>query len=581
MKSKIFIAVSVIAIGVFIVYSQTNGKPFAPAEDFPRDGAVVYVQIADLPALIKLWNESQLKEKYLESENFKSFANNHLGRKLASRWQEFNDAAGFPIDLEVLAKLTGNRAAIALYDVGRLDFVFIAPVSDEIFAATKFAQNRDKFTEETLADGVIIYRARVEADHGRQKQELIFTQFKGRFILATSEKRLVQTLDNITGKQAKNRLSSEPLFKVLSEKIQPHAATAWVNQTALNDDYYFKHYWLMSEVSDLKNMRAGLFDFEIGAEKLIERRRFLLDNTPQISPIENSDIEKMSAFLPPDVPFYRLQSGNQKTVDEAIEKTIFARPQEIEKNNRSNRFGYSFSDNYDDYSSNNYESSGGKFDQTIDETDEDDTVKNLEIEIDFSKILRPGNPRAILTFTQPKVLPAPMFARFQSAALFHLASPESFDRKNFESAISQKLLAQVMIEAPDVKLNWETKFENSYIRRELKLPMLSWSVNYSLVGNELIVTNDSDFLQRILIGPRLPQIREQNLPLTSLTVIDFGERENAYDKVFDELNKKKQADDFFTANITSLLNSISQLRKIEIKENRSQNMLNEEIFFNF
>ncbi|MDQ6788340.1 MAG: hypothetical protein M3033_16165 [Acidobacteriota bacterium] len=581
MKLKIFIAVSVIAIGVFIVYSQTNGKPFAPAEDFPRDGAVLYVQIADLPALIKLWNKSQLKEKYLESENFKDFANNHLGRKLASRWQEFNDATGFPIDLEVLSKFAGNQAAIALYDVGKLDFVFIAPVSDEIFAATKFAQNRDKFTEETLEDNTTIYRVNVAADRGRQKQELIFTQFKGRFILATSEKRLVQTLDNINGKQAKNRLTSEPLFKVLSEKIQPHAATVWLNQTALNDDYYFKHYWLMSEVGDLKNTRAGIFDFEIGAEKLIERRRFLLDKATATSLIENSDIEKILTFLPPNVPFYRLQSGNQKTVDEAVEKTIFARPQEIEKNRRNNRSDYSFFDNYDDYSSNNYESLGGKFDQTIDETNDDNTIERREIEIDFSKILRTGNPRAILTFTQPKMLPAPMFAQFQSAALFHLASPETFDRENFEAAVSRKLLAQVMIEAPDVKLNWETKSENSYIRRELKLPMLNWSVNYSLVGNELIVTNNSDFLQQILIEPRLPQIREQNLPLTSLTVINFGERVNAYDKVFDELNRKKQADDFFTANITSILDSISQLKNIEIKENRSQNMLDEEISFNF
>ena len=581
MKLKIFIAVSVIAIGFFIVYSQTNGKPFAPAEDFPRDSAVLYVQIADLPALIKLWNESQLKEKYLESENFKGFANNHLGRKLASRWQEFNDAAGFSIDLEVLSKLAGNQAAIALYDVGKLDFVFIAPVSDEIFAATRFAQNRDKFTEETLEDGATIYRARVEADRGRQKQELIFTQLKGRFILATSEKRLVQTLDNINGKRAKNRLTSEPLFKVLREKIQPHAATVWLNQLALNDDYYFKHYWLMSEVEDLKNMRAGIFDFEIQNEKLIERRKFLFDEATEIFPIENSDIEKMSAFLPPDLPFYRLQSGNQKTIDEAVEKTIFARPPEAENQSRNNHSGYSSFDSYDDYSSDNYESLSGKFDEAIDETGDNEAIERREIEVDFSKILRPANPRAILTFAQPRMLPAPRFVRFQNAAVFHLASPESFDRENFEAAISRKLLAQVMIGAPDVKFDWETKSESSRTRRELKLPMLEWNVSYALIGSELIVANDTDFLRQILIEPNLAPLKKQHSPLTSLTVINFGERENAYDKVFDELNRKKQAGDFFTANITSLLDSISQLKNIEIKENRSQNMLDEEISFNF
>ena len=49
--------------------------------------------------------------------------------------------------------------------------------------------------EETLENGTIVYRAKVEADRGRQKQELIFTNAKGRFVLATSEKLLAQTLE--------------------------------------------------------------------------------------------------------------------------------------------------------------------------------------------------------------------------------------------------------------------------------------------------------------------------------------------------------------------------------------------------
>ncbi len=202
MKLKFFWTIFVVALVAVFIRSQTNKHAFAPAADFPRE-AVLYVQIADLPALIKLWNESEFKGKYLESANFRDFQNRHLGRKLASRWQEFSDAAGFPIDLEMLGKLTGNQAALAIYDVGKLEFVFIAPVSDEVFAATKFAANREKFTEETLDHGTTIYRATVEADRGRQKQELIFTQLKGRFILATSEKLLAQTLNNIKGGKGK------------------------------------------------------------------------------------------------------------------------------------------------------------------------------------------------------------------------------------------------------------------------------------------------------------------------------------------------------------------------------------------
>ena len=69
MKLKIFIcAVAVFAVSL-IAYSQLKTEAFAPAGDFPR-GALVYVQIEDLPALIKLWNESEIKKKLSRKSKF-------------------------------------------------------------------------------------------------------------------------------------------------------------------------------------------------------------------------------------------------------------------------------------------------------------------------------------------------------------------------------------------------------------------------------------------------------------------------------------------------------------------------------
>ena len=534
-------------------------------------------KIADLPALIKLWNDSKFKENYLESDNFYDFKNNHLGRKLASRWQEFNDAVGFSIDLDVLSSLAGNQASLAIYDVGKLEFVFIAPVSDEIFAATKFATNRDKFTEEMLDNNTPIYRATVEADRGRQKQELIFAQLKNRFVLATNKQLLLQTVNNINGNKAKNRLLDEPLFVALSEKIKPHLATVWLNQTILNDDYYFKRYWLMSDVKKLENIRAGIFDFEMQEEKFIERRKFLLDKAVESPPIENSEATKILAFLPSDIPFYRLQSAKPNSVDEAIEKTIFSRRKKAEKKTRNYYSRYSGFDDYDDYSRSDYEHLGEKFDEAIDEKVDDETIERREIETNFSKILQTATPQAILTFTQLKVLPAPMFVEFQRTVIFYLASPNSFNHNDFESLIVQKLTANTMISAPGVKLNWETKSENNFSWRELELPKLGWNVSYAVRGNVLILANDTDFLRKISDVQNPPKLEKQNSLFSILTVINLDERENTFDNVFAKLESKNIADDFFTDNVESLLDSISKVRKIEIKENYLRNILDEEI----
>src|SRR5882672_2999891 len=110
--------------------SRSSKHPFELAEDFPR-GALVYGQFSDLPALIKQWDQSRLKQQYLSSANYKQFQHGHLALKLIERWEEFNNALGFPLDTAALSSTADTRVAIAIYDIGRLDLVFIAPMSEE------------------------------------------------------------------------------------------------------------------------------------------------------------------------------------------------------------------------------------------------------------------------------------------------------------------------------------------------------------------------------------------------------------------------------------------------------------------
>jgi hypothetical protein len=575
MKPKFFIAVLLISLAAFIAASQIRNRPFAPAEDFPRE-ALVYAQISDLPALARLWNESKFKEKYLASENFNAFKNRHLGLKLASRWQEFNAAAGFPVDLEAVSGLAQNRAAIALYDVGKLEFVFIAPVSDEIFAVSRLARNQANFEAETLEDGTVIYRKSVEADRGRQKQELIFTNAKGRFILATSEKLLAQTLNNINGKSAKNRLSDEPSFKTLSEKTAaPQTATVWVNQAALNKDYYFNRYWLMSKVENLENIRAGIFDFSLEEGKLIERRKFLLNQPPSNRPAVIKSVQIL-AHLPESVPFYRLRAADNQTIDGAIRDTIFDGRKDSAQGEGDSRY-YSSYDYYDS-SSVDYRSLNENFDETIDEVEEEtETIETSEAFADFSKFLQSARPQTVLTFTEPRLLPAPLFAEFRRAAIFNLASPGSFDGDSFESAIEKNLSARLLISAPDARLKWETKSENGTARRELKLPMLGWEISYAMRGDDLILTNASDFLREIAATENPAINQTLRVPLTDLTVLNLERKEDAYSRIFAELGRKNAASDFFSGNVESLLDSLSDIGKIEIKKYYSRGFLEEEI----
>src|SRR5262249_22756175 len=131
-----------VALIVYARSTRSSRNAYRLAEDLPR-GALVYAQFQNLPELIKQWEQSQLKERYLNSTNYQQLQHRHLALKLISRWEEFNNAIGFPIDIDALGSSTDGAAAVAVYDIGQLDLLFVAPISDEKAALTQFFKSKD------------------------------------------------------------------------------------------------------------------------------------------------------------------------------------------------------------------------------------------------------------------------------------------------------------------------------------------------------------------------------------------------------------------------------------------------------
>jgi hypothetical protein len=79
MKTKSVVILFVLLIVSILVWAKTtSNEQFSQAKDFPG-GALIYVQVSDLPQVIKLWEESKLKENYLASQNFSELQKRHLG----------------------------------------------------------------------------------------------------------------------------------------------------------------------------------------------------------------------------------------------------------------------------------------------------------------------------------------------------------------------------------------------------------------------------------------------------------------------------------------------------------------------
>lgn len=588
---KCAIVVFVVCVGLVAAKVARQEKDaFVLANDFPR-GALVYAQFADLPKLVKRWDESKLKANYLASGNFQEFRHGHLALKLIDRWEDFNSALGSSLDANALSGAADNKSAIALYDIGRLNAVFIAPIASEKIASTIFHQNKNKFEETILSDGTTYYSLSFEADRGRMQQKFLFAAANGRFVLATNETLLLRTLANINGKTKKDCLANEPSFSDLTKIVQPHDATVWVAQSKLNQDLYFKNYWLMSNVDELKNIRAGMFDLEMKEDKWIERREFLTSKQKSQHAISQQEAERLKAILSEDVPFLKLKTIGEDSNEAAlmIRKTLF--------DNLPNNFEYvserwksyerynddDYVDRYDEQF-NYYSSLESEFDEKIDDgyeagvanlIEKNDEVTESAIDV-LQRTIHSSKPLHAVFVSKPQTTKEPFFVEFNRALVMKLQTPNAFSPTAFEQAITALVENQILVQGAKSNLQWATAQEKNSSWRELTLPMLGWKLCYKLKGSDLIVSNNPATIFEITSTEKETVNAKKDISsFEDLTIIRFDQKSSAFDDVMKPL-EGNDSNYFFVGNVGSLLDVISDANKIEIRKTQTAKGFREE-----
>jgi hypothetical protein len=613
---------AVICIGVAINAASAGraASGFELAGDLPR-GAVVYAQFKDLPAAIKQWDESALKERYLKSVNYQKLWSRHLANKLFSRWEEFNDAMGFPLSLSAVGAIADNRAAVAVYDIGRLDLVVIAPLSEAKFAATQFFQSKDNFEEVEAPGGTVYYLSDVEADNGRQKQQVGFAQLKGRFVLATSEKLLLRAIANIGGQAKKDRMTDEPSFQTLSKTTAPHFMTVWVNQTQLNDDWYFKRYWAMRNAEDLKHFRAGIFDLELQNNRWVERREFLLDGRApnSVAAAPKQSLQQIERVIPADVPFAQIRAvgGDNNSAAEMIRDALFDGKVEAAKVRRDWSWSrYDSSDfevadeDEDSLGGSRYSYLSDRYNLDVDDADDarergageiDDAAVRLKGEEGLSAALRSAlqaaRPSVAAKIAEPHAVEGPLFAEFRRAAIITLDDPPALERAALERAITALAANRLMIAGATASFEWSGRSANGAEWREMRLPMLGRAVGYGLRGRHLIISNNTDLLASLMTVVQSKRDIQAQSPVHELTVVRLGARRTAFDQIFTKLDEPRiksywkarrgeelkqigpnePSMEFFSGEIANLLDVAAPVEQIRIQRSYAGGRLREEV----
>src|SRR5262249_3392503 len=193
---------------------------------------------------------------------------------------DFETALGFGLDEGRLSELAGGASAVSIYDIGKLEMVFVTEIPRARAISSALFQQVPQFQERN-AGGTPYYVHEVATDGGRVNQQFCFAYSGDKLIVTTTEGLMIRGLANLAAAGADSLLSDVMATSEQAEGFATHDLTLWLDQTRLNQNRYFTNYWIHHNVSErepnsLAGIQSGLVDLRFAPEGMTERRWFVL-----------------------------------------------------------------------------------------------------------------------------------------------------------------------------------------------------------------------------------------------------------------------------------------------------------------
>src|SRR4051812_7659728 len=165
-------------------------------------GALLYLESSDFATQLRDWNRSDVQTKWLASKNHEQFMTTRLALKLQDAYKEFAGAAGFTPDLTALETFAGTDSALAVYDIGRLDLIYISRLPAAQLAQNALTGARSGYQSRNAAGQSYFVRQSA----GRTAAFAVAGDY---VVVSTREDLLTQALELIRGNTAARAVSDD------------------------------------------------------------------------------------------------------------------------------------------------------------------------------------------------------------------------------------------------------------------------------------------------------------------------------------------------------------------------------------
>jgi hypothetical protein len=273
MKRSIVVALLCVGILGASWAAYRVALPQQPQDELSRlvpAGAVLYIQARDFSTLLDDWDRSQQKSSWLGGKNFDVFSRSRLFLRLKDAGAEFSTAAGVPTNTELLRQVAGKQTVFALYDIGKLQFLYITTLPSTDFTQSALWQTRSTFESRTAGGVNFFYRK--DPDSGR---EVAFAVTGNYLLLATRADLLAGALELVAGGQNSSLAGEAWWSRSVAAAGAPGDLRMVMNLDKIVPSPYFRSYWIEQNTKDMSHYSCAITDLARSGSEYREERTLL------------------------------------------------------------------------------------------------------------------------------------------------------------------------------------------------------------------------------------------------------------------------------------------------------------------
>jgi hypothetical protein len=288
--TAIILLIGAVSMGLGWAAYQATAMPEAPLSSYVPSGALLYLQAKDFSALLEDWNRSPQKQAWLGSSNYEVFSRSRLLLRLNDVGKQFAAAAGLPPDMNFISQVAGSASALAVYDIGKLQFIYVTRLPSANAMQNQLWETRAMF--ETRSAGGLTFYLRRDPESQREVEFAVHDNY---LLLATREDLMASALQLMAGGKDRT-IGAEPWFAQSVAAAGPAGDLRMaLNLEKIVPSPYFRSYWVQQNISDMKSYAAAVSDL-FRSKKEYREERVLLKKTGD-APSTNEQGEEVSDLV--------------------------------------------------------------------------------------------------------------------------------------------------------------------------------------------------------------------------------------------------------------------------------------------